>query len=78
LSLSPMSGSPSFATLRNKEANEIGLNLLACMGSPARFGVFVAQPGTRGNSAIRRLQSGDRTEIITENAGVAGLRNSDT
>ncbi|HEX3901204.1 MAG TPA: hypothetical protein VH853_00030 [Polyangia bacterium] len=73
-----MSGSPSFARLRNKEAKGIGLSLLAGMGWSAHFSVSVAQPETRENLAIPGGPCRDHPEITAKIGRAAGLRNSDT
>jgi hypothetical protein len=72
-----MSGSPSFAGLRNKGANRITPETLACAGSQALFGAFVAQPENPANAADSRMAVCDLAEISKEICGFAALRNSE-
>jgi hypothetical protein len=73
-----MSGSPSFARLRNKGANRIAPETAECLGFQAIFVVSVAQPEDPANTADSRRTVGDLAGISTESCSVAGLRNSDT
>jgi hypothetical protein len=73
-----MSGSPSFARLRNKGANRIVPETVEDRRFQAAFRAFVAQPQNPANTADSRTALGDLAGISTENRGVAALRNSGT